>query len=593
MGSVGGASILLLLIATPATPQELGGITWQQSSYSVALVAGTVQTVTLSFTASQPVLDGSVFVTPSISGLLSIASLGNGTIPAGQMVDLAATVSVPLATPTGTYEGTLHVRSGFGTVAAPLPVTIQVVAPSADVVPTQGALPSPDRIATTSDGMQYVKDEIDVILKEDTVSPDQRIEQIASSTGGVIIGYISALPAYQLEYYQISTPQALEAMASAIRQMPDVVNALTYGIPSLSVVPNDPCAWGSGLSPCSASTEYVGELNRWGFDFVNAPFAWDIQTGSRAVVVGVIDVDMDAGHPDLVGNIQAAVFSSRTPAGGHGTHVSGTIGAVGNNGIGVAGMAWQTSLRLYDFGNVPGGLPVLMEEAANDGARIVNISAAYGANGAYFDRSGALQGCSTYPPDPFSQFLLNNETIWIASAIEWAQNHQKDVLWVFAAGNGCTDAEYATPANLTGVFPDGLLNYGAIMTVASVGSGATTLQALGPGGNLSAFSNSGPDVTVAAPGEMIYSTLPGVCIFGLCNYASAYGFDTGTSMAAPQVAGLAALVLSQYPFMSASQVKQCIVNATTLAGLPVSGQPFGVINAKVALVCPSGPILVN
>ena len=197
---------------------------------------------------------------------------------------------------------------------------------------------------------------------------------------------------YQLQF-KVSTSDQLDQIQSSIQQMPDVKDAIFNVIESPTMTPNDPCAWGI-LCFYAGSFQSVGDLNRWGLEFVKAPAAWDIQTGSASVVVGVIDVDIDSTHSDLKNNVQASIGSRTGGYAGHGTHVTGTIGAVGNNGIGIAGMAWQTSLRLYDWGSALGGVVERMIEAARDNARIVNISAGAGLPASY------INGNLVCPPNP-------------------------------------------------------------------------------------------------------------------------------------------------------------------------------------------------
>ena len=100
--------------------------------------------------------NASLFMTPSISGLVSVAPPGSGTIPAGQTGTIYPRVSIPASTPLGTYDGTIHIMSGNATVAEPLSVIIHVVSASTTSIPQEASNPSPDRIATTSDGLPYV-----------------------------------------------------------------------------------------------------------------------------------------------------------------------------------------------------------------------------------------------------------------------------------------------------------------------------------------------------------------------------------------------------------------------------------------------------
>jgi serine protease len=163
------------------------------------------------------------------------------------------------------------------------------------------------------------------------------------------------------------------------------------------------------------------------------------------------------------------------------------------------------------------------------------------------------------------------------------------VLWVVAAGNKpehhC-DASLVTPQNLSLRFPN-------VITVAAVARD----------GSLASYSHVGEPVSVAAPGgelapplpflnEGVYSTFPSICphvsIAGFY-YEFACPDDykqlAGTSMAAPYVTGLAALVLSAHPTYSASQVRWCIVRGAENSGRAIDGYEFNVIDAPAAVAC--------
>jgi hypothetical protein len=156
----------------------------------------------------------------------------------------------------------------------------------------------------------------------------------------------------------------------------------------------------------------------------------------------------------------------------------------------------------------------------------------------------------------------------LGRALLYAQRQRRDVLWVFAAGNECRDARLQSPASLVQQFPTN------VITVAS----------LNRDGSLRERSNRGNLVTVAAPGQDIFSTLPRSCTLGLfCR--DRYGTMSGTSMAAPHVTGLATLLFSNKPEMTAAEAKSCIVGGAVKAGGKVAGQPFSVIDAPAALAC--------
>jgi thermitase len=506
----------------------------------------------------------SLFVTPELSQFLSIDQQDTVTVfPAGGLASITARVAIPGSASLGTYEGTIHVRSGSATVPNTLKVLIHVVPPVAGVVPHSPAFPSPDQITTTESGVEVVADEVLVSLQFDLPNPDQIAIPLATGTGGVIIGSVPDLAIFQFRY-AVADLTALDQIRATLQASQYVEFAVFHSLSSITTTatPNDP--------------RFL-DGSQWGLNYINAPAAWGLQTGSPSVIIGIIDRDFDPGHPDLRANITTPLLPP--PANpfnsGHGTHVAGISGAVGNNGIGIAGTMWTVSERLYDCAG-PGikdidGLCVAgsMAAAAQDGARIVNLSSS---------DPGADCGGNP-PPDQNTLASAISSAQLTEKSMRYAAKVGKDVLWVFSAGNGCRDASYESGPQAASTFPTNTLVVAAVART----------------GQLWYKSNFGNIVDVAAPGEEILSTVPRLCPFGieqLC-FASPgwnldlYGTLSGTSQAAPFVSGLAGLVLSQHPTFSSAQIKKCIVNAAQSAGSSVSGQPFHIVTAPEAVSCSS------
>lgn len=317
--------------------------------------------------------------------------------------------------------------------------------------------------------------------------------------------------------------------------------------------------------------------NLWGLDNlddfdIDAPEAWDITTGSDEVVVGVIDSGVDYAHVDLAdniwvnpvecpGGIDACVSdgidndgngyiddfygwdfltddNSPLDNAGHGTHVAGTIAAVGNNGIGATGVSWNSKILPLRFLNFQGNGSVSNAiEAVNYATMMkrdhdVNIRVTNNSWGG----------------ENFSQALMD--------AIQ--ASGDEDILFVAAAGNDNTDND------LTAAYPASF-ELDNIISVAST----TSLDAR------SSFSNYGlTSVDIAAPGSSIFSTLPD----------NEYGNHSGTSMASPHVAGVAALVFGLDPDATYTQVRNAILNSAdpvpSLSSEVVSG---GRLNARAAI----------
>lgn len=209
----------------------------------------------------------------------------------------------------------------------------------------------------------------------------------------------------------------------------------------------------------------------------------------------------------------------------HGTHVAGIIAAERNNGKGVNGVA--NNVRIMSVRAVPNGdeydkdIALAIRYAVDNGAKIINAS---------FGKS----------------FSPNAD--WVYEAIKYAA--QNDVLIVHAAGNDGADLDDPSNPN----YPNDQIGNGPEMadnmiTVGALDSGYGSEM-------VASFSNYGKNnVDIFAPGGKIYSTMPN----------NEYDFNGGTSMAAPAVAGIAALIRSRYPKLRASQVKNIILES----GLPV------------------------
>ncbi len=248
--------------------------------------------------------------------------------------------------------------------------------------------------------------------------------------------------------------------------------------------------------------------SQWALEKVGASQAW-AQSRGRGVLVAVLDTGVDLDHPDLASKVRDDIdwdFVDGDDVAddehGHGTHVAGIVAAATDNGLGVAGMGWEaTILPVRVVG--PGGADSLaLAEAISytveHGASVINLSL------------GSQTVCPTV----------------VQQAVNYA--HARDVVLIAAAGNDGTGAG-SFPANCYYV----------------LGVAATTSDDARAG-----FSNFGTHVTVAAPGSAIYSTALG----------GGYETRSGTSMATPYVAGLAALVRARYPGYTSTEVVSAILD---------------------------------
>lgn len=355
-------------------------------------------------------------------------------------------------------------------------------------------------------------------------------------------------------------------------------------LPGSSTNPDDSCfrsrgTWGQTYD------------DLWGIKRVKAPAAWNTTVGSGSIVVAVVDTGVDRGHSDLVANMwtNSGEKGSTTLQGpapncssrglvldkscnnldddgkgyiddyngwnfvagnndpmddhGHGTHVAGTIGAVGNNEIGVVGVNQQTKIMAVKFldetgyGSTDQGAEAI-RYAADNGAKIINNS--WGG-----------------PKQP----IVDDAVAYAAS---------KNVLVVSAAGNSNSNAYWSSPAGA----PDSM-----------------AIAAYGVGDSRASFSNYGPKIDVAAPGVDVLSTRSSqdkICSASWL-VGTKYCRLSGTSMASPHVAGLAALILAKNPAFTAAEVRQIIRASAEDLGTPGfdgnSGR--GMIDANKALTVTS------
>lgn len=346
-----------------------------------------------------------------------------------------------------------------------------------------------------------------VFMTNPSALPEGSIGQLPIVRRNADGGYVVVETSSQI------TPENLKELAASpsVRYVePDFTFSLNQ-----NVTPNDP--------------EYTaGKL--WGLKSINAPAAWAKSTRSK-IVVGVLDSGVDYSHKDLSGNMWDGpnkthgynyVNDNTDPKDrlGHGTHVAGIIGAVGNNGEGVVGVNWSVSIMALQVfgsdGSFSGADNVVraIDFAIANKVRILNAS----WNGPNFAQS-------------------------LKEAINRAQ--AAGLLIVAAAGN-----EYGNNNDAVPTYPASYANPN-IIAVLSIDQDE----------KLSSFSNFGKkSVQLGAPGGGIDSSLPG----------NRYGLKSGTSMAAPYVSGAAALVWSMPDFekYSAIEVKTFLLdNARPLVAL--------------------------
>ena len=360
-----------------------------------------------------------------------------------------------------------------------------------------------------------------------------------------------------LRLARVPPNQTLAAVA-ALKRQPDVLDAEPNYLFQGAVIPNDP-RWNDLLSMSQ----------------IDAPTAWNTNTGSKSIVVAVVDQGIDINHEDLAANIwtnpapgsipgitndlhgynflngNGNVFSGSAVE-DHASHVAGIIGAVGNNGKGVVGVNWAVSLMSLKF-----------LDTDNFGEAKHALSACTYAKQMrdLWQSSGGTQGANirvvnaSFGGGPYSHLFEDAVS----------QLNNSGILFVAAAGNfSPTNVHPTTLVPNNDLVPQYPSNFNGPNVVAVA---ATT----GPD-DLASFSHFGAlTVDLGAPGQGILSTVPG---------AIPYKKFDGTSMAAPHVSGAAALLWAQNPNLTVQQVKNLLLLngdvSSALTGRTLTGRRLNV-----------------
>jgi hypothetical protein len=402
---------------------------------------------------------------------------------------------------------------------------------------------------------KLVYNPVSIMLKYSEAATPQAKQLALASVGGTPILEWEFLPDTQLVRVGIDPVIAVATLNSGF--IPGIEYAELDWIVSINTTPNDPQynnLWGMNNTGQTVN----GDPGVAGAD-INAPQAWDTFTGDPNFVIAVIDTGIDRNHPDLAANTWInpgeiagdgldndgngriddvygwdfyANDNNPMDENDHGTHCSGTIGGVGNNGVGVAGVNWRCKLAALRFLGPNGS-------GATSGA-VSAVNYCIGKNIKVSNNSWGGGG--------FSQTMLN------------AINNSANIGHVFvaAAGNSNVniDASPSYPASY---------NSANLIAVAATDNND----------NRASFSNYGASsVDVGAPGVNILSSVRG----------TGYAYFNGTSMATPHVSGLAALLYGRNPTWTAAQIKTQIMSTArpvaALSGRCVTG---GVINAQAAI----------
>lgn len=350
------------------------------------------------------------------------------------------------------------------------------------------------------------------------VSPEEIVDKIGAVQYESILSFkpMSDLPLAS-DAVMLTLPTGV-SLVDVWRELEDL-EGVEYAEPNYIFQVPEVDLWGSSslggapakLSPLSSFPNDPDYGVQWGLKKINAEAAWEITTGSEDVVIAILDTGIDLDHVELQGKIIGgynAVDPDEEPIdrNNHGTHVAGIAAAPGNDGIGMAGVAWKSPLL---------AVKVMRDDGRGTTAEIID---------------GVLWVVDWAKQNPDKRVVINMSlggTGYVRSfkeAIDAAI--REGIVIVAAMGN----------------------DFRRIKNYPAAHQGVIAVGATRTNDSLTDFSTIGSHISVTAPGDRIHSTVPGDKYLAL----------PGTSMASPFVAGAAALLLAIDPDMSPAEVKSVL-----------------------------------
>jgi uncharacterized delta-60 repeat protein len=461
----------------------------------------------------------------------------------------------PLTAP----EGILVFRA-FSSTGVSDPYTLTVTPFPIGPAPTL-----PAAVITTPSGQKVVGNRLLIRFLPGTDAAT--IATILGSINGAVVGFLGSIGYYHVEIP--STDQAalyaalatLKASPSVLAAQPDFVGDVS----SFNFTNKDPYYDVNG--PSDPGADHPGQ---WGMKAIGADNAWPLSSGQGAKVA-VLDYGVDPTHPEFDTRVTTCIIATdgngdhslncpadATPiinllreGAGHGTKVAGIIGAKGNNGAGIAGMAWDSEIISIKVCTAGVGCPT----------SLVN----YGVSAAFTEKNARIINLSlwttreSYTGGQCISPTSTGDDQALASAVQAVSS---DALIVVAAGNYNTGEAQNTCKTYPAAYP-GALAVGATMS----------------DGTLKTNSKRGDWVHLAAPGSQIWTLTP-------MDTNPPYGYGNDTSIAAPHVAGAAALLWAKHPQWSPNTIRsRLLLSAQQPNTIDVS---YGLLDAY-ALLDPYAP----
>lgn len=458
---------------------------------------------------------------------------------------------------------------------------------------TDNYIPESNSIKFDQDNNVYFADnEIIIIFKSGT--DDEQINRLINEIEGTQVGTVPSIDLYQIRLKHKYSLAELKSLGDDLTEKYDFIQLATYDSAVIgaeneveAIAPND--KWKKDVDETDWKDTDVDGTNWW-LEAVEAPKAWSYNDQMAEINIGISDSSFDVIHEDLKNkcSFPNKLLESRNDStlwwldndkntdysdkqvNAHGTHVAGIIGAEHDNEKGISGISKKCYLKLA---------PQYVNEGAND---FLWWDSSIYANLSYLVDAGCKvinysQGKANWTEAGYSDDFIRREgnlaAISITKLIESGKN---DFIVVQSAGNG----------NNNGVALDAINNGWFCSVTDSSVTGSQQIKAseirehiiiVGAAKQndnsyvISDYSNYGDQVNIFAPGDDIYSTLPGDIFYDF-EFFGSYGEKSGTSMAAPIVSGVCGLTWSANPSLSAKQVKN-IVCSTKNTNISVESNP--------------------
>lgn len=469
-----------------------------------------------------------------------------------------------------------------------------------------------EHVAVSETGVKYIDNRVIIIFYLETT--EEQKEAVFNAINGKVIGINYDYTEYQVEITQAKNLTELRDFCDNVSAMDGVQYCYyeqVYEPSDLLCSVSDDILPESGTVPKDLWTEAGGEAqnwfesspsgNNWGVEAIQAPSAWNYNNRFSSIKIGVVDNGFDTNHEDL--NITVVNPEQNDNDGdyvdgdgsiSHGTMTSGIIGATANNGHGITGIVWNKELY---------GADVLATKKQKD--KYISILSVFDGIEELIKRGCKVINMSLGNND--KNALVNDEDIYtegelaVAKIVEWKNKYGNNFLIVQAAGNwGVNSVRNGRFSSITVESIDRYFEehvedaekytrydiYANFMIVGAIeqdGNQYKLCEKDDPSDEYEFNSNYGYGVSIVAPGYKVYTCSR----MGMGDKKGNYTSASGTSLAAPMVTGVAALVWSINPNFSAEEVNQIVCTSTDKTASSSSPNDdrnaYPIVNAKLAV----------